>query len=163
MDNKDFLALNPKRLITYLSDKISKTQIDRLNDLIRFQTKQLVKLSGDHLRFTKAIDNKYAWRQKVSRAYYCCYIANRALRLAVYGTYNQSPSDHKNISKLPGDFPKESIWANFLTQFRADRNLADYDHEKKSGDLECSPREYIEETEKFYIAVTKYLKAKGDL
>ena len=49
--------------------------------------------------------------------------------------FSTEVDDHKKVGDFPDEFPKRSIWADVLTKFRADRNLADYDHTARSEDL----------------------------
>ncbi|MCP4348729.1 MAG: hypothetical protein GY795_24900 [Desulfobacterales bacterium] len=167
MAEKDFLKINPYRLIKCIKDTVdipeSEIVIEKLKDELNKHVKKLLMLSKDHLRFSNSIKNKHAWRQKISRAYYSCYLASRAMRLGVEGTYDQSVTDHKRISILPQDFEDRDIWSNFLTQFRSDRNLADYDHEKKSKDLEYPPKIYIKKANEFYRLVEEYLRSRGHI
>lgn len=123
-----------------------------------------MKLAKNHLNFAKSIENKSGsalWRQKVSRSYYAAYTASKALRLAVKGDYSQEGSDHQRINQLPNSFEKKALWENVLTQFRSDRNLADYDHLKKSIDLEHTPAKYLSYSENFYKSVEQYLHDEG--
>jgi hypothetical protein len=69
--------------------------------------------------------------------------------------------DHKRIGDLPDAFPNRTRWADVLTKFRADRNLADYDHTARSADLEYSAAEYLIHAEKFIAEVRTYLHEQG--
>jgi len=167
MNEKEFLKINPYKLIRCIKNTIdipeSHVVVEKLHEEINKHIKGLLKLSKEHLRFSKSIKNKQEWRQKISRAYYSCYIASRAIRLGVSGVYDQTVKGHEQITILPDDFENKNIWSNFLTQFRSDRNLADYDHDKKDNNLEYTPKEYINKTDEFYTLTEKYLRLRGHI
>ena len=152
---------NPNKLANLLSPIIDSTNRDKILNIGKKHSKLLLKLSRQHLLFAKKLNSNSDWRQKVSRAYYCCYNASKAVRLLCSGEYSQEGADHKKIGDLPKDFNKQSSWTNFLIQFRSDRNLADYDHDKKCSDLKMPPKQYIEQTELFFNDAKKYLKDRG--
>ncbi|PJZ59685.1 hypothetical protein [Leptospira adleri] len=157
----DILSRNPNKLANLLSLVLDNTEQKKILAVSEKHTKLLMKLSKHHLQFAKKISKPMDWRQKISRSYYSCYNASKAIRLITKGEYSQEASDHKKIGELPNDFPQESVWSNFLNQMRADRNLSDYDHEKICSDLTHTPREYITQTESFYKEVKKYLASRG--
>lgn len=161
MSEIEILEKNPNKIINLLSIILSSQELQKIADLRNKHCKMLLKLSYHHLKFAKEISSSKDWRQKISRAYYSCYNASKALRLNTNGEYSQQGADHKNIGKLPNSFPNENTWSNFLNQFRSDRNLADYDHEKKCSELAHAPKKYINKSEEFYIEAKKYLKGRG--
>jgi len=64
---------------------------------------------------------------------------------------------------LPNDFDLVTRWQDTLTKFRADRNIADYDHSAAEKDLELTSAEYLKEADNFYKLARAYLKARGAL
>lgn len=93
----------------------------------RYQLAREMKLAG------KAV-LKYknpAYRQAISRCYYCMYHSLRAVAFAYYGG-----DDHESHSelpkKVPDDFPDFMKWRNQLKSAREYRNQADYDPYPKS-------------------------------
>jgi hypothetical protein len=71
--------------------------------------------------------------------------------------------DHKKIGDLPDGFPSRAVWADVLTKFRADRNLADYDHSVRAAALEYSAGEYLAHAGNFLKEVKTYLRSEGIL
>jgi uncharacterized protein (UPF0332 family) len=163
MDANHILKLrsNPYQLIKCLDSILPVDQTDLIRLEIYSNVKQLIRLAQSHLRFAKATTGKECWRQKVSRSYFACYLASRAIRLAISGQYNTDIKDHKNIGELPDDFPSVSTWQNFFITLRADRNMADYDHTAKTSSLEMSSTQYIDKTANFIMEVKLYLQRKG--
>lgn len=164
MNDDNILSIgNPYRAIRCLQPLLDPAEIDKIRKEINKNVCQLVNLGNSHFRAAKRASGQVSWRQRVSRAYYACYCTSRAVRLAVKGTYNSDPSDHKNIGDLPRDFPSTYKWSDFLTKFRGDRNLADYDHTDCRKQLEMSDAEYVKQTEKFTRQAKDYLKNRGHL
>lgn len=163
MSEIKILEKNPNKLANLLSCVLSQSEQDKIIKIAHKHSKLLMKLSRDHLLFAKSIKGNHAWRQKVSRAYYACYNASKALRLANSGHYSQEGADHKKIADLPSGFNQKAFWGNFLTKFRSDRNLADYDHLKRSGDMSHTPKEYLKYSDEFYNEVKRYLINRGIL
>jgi hypothetical protein len=161
MDDNHLLNLNPHKVIRCLATILAKDELDKVNAALHDNVKQLLRLGRNHLRFAQQADGPASWRQRVSRGYYCTYCASRAVRLAVNGFYSKDPDDHKKIGDLPGDFPSKSIWEDFLMKFRADRNLADYDHTVSERALELGSKEYVVRAEQFYQEARKYLITRG--
>jgi len=83
--------------------------------------------------------------------------------LEVDGTFSTDVSDHKKIGELPKDFNNVARWEDFLTKFRADRNLADYDHTAQEKELELRSRDYLSKAEEFLNETKKYLRDRGAL
>jgi hypothetical protein len=77
------------------------------------------------------------------------------------GVYTTDADDHKRIGDLPSDFPLLGIWKDFLTKFRADRNLADYDHTASENDLEMDSKQYLKKAVEFDQTARLYLKSRG--
>lgn len=158
MSEIEILKRNPNKLARLLSCVLPQAEQEKIIKVGHDHSKKLMQLSRQQLIFAKSIKNKQAWRQKISRGYYACYNASKALRLASSGHYSQEAKDHQKIADLPNSFNKKPFWENFLTQFRSDRNLADYDHLKQARDLEYTPKEYLSYAEEFYSEVKKYLQ-----
>lgn len=161
MNENHLLHLNARKVIRCLASIISSEELGKVEDEVRRNVKQLLRLSQTHLRFARQAIGKSSWRQRVSRGYYSVYCISRAIRLEVNGHYNTDPSDHKNIGSLPDDFPSASRWKDFLTKFRADRNLADYDHTVNENALELQSGAYLTHAEEFLDNAKNYLKARG--
>ena len=161
MDEINILLQNPNKLANTLSPILGSVTKQKILNVGKKHSKLLLKLSRQHLLFAKKIHSNNAWRQKISRGYYCCYNASKAVRLINSGEYSQEGKDHQKIGTLPIEFNRQSFWTNFLTQFRSDRNLADYDHDKKCGDLQMPPKKYIEQAELFYLDAKNYLHNRG--
>jgi len=163
MSEIELLKKNPNKLANLLSCALSQAEQDKIINIAHKHTKLLMKLSRHHLLFAISIKGNYAWRQKVSRSYYACYNASKALRLFNRGHYSQESKDHEKIGDLPKTFNDKPFWDNFLTKLRSDRNLADYDHVKKSIDMEYTPKEYLKHSEKFFNEAKAYLKDRSIL
>ena len=118
LSDKDFLKLNPNRIIAYLEPIILPEELEKIKRKVKKHISAMLFLSREHLSYAKGIKHGLGWRQKVSRSYYCCYIASRALRVAVLGSFDQTASDHDKINQIPDDFPDKHIWGNYLKQFR---------------------------------------------
>jgi len=161
MSEIKILLKNPNKIAELLSPILDIAAREKILDVGKKHSKLLLKLSRHHLLFAKKLNSNNDWRQKVSRAYYCCYNASKAIRLINSGEYSQEGSDHLKIGALPKDLNQQSIWTNFLIQFRSDRNLADYDHDKKCDELKMSPIKYIEQAELFYQDAKQYLRNRG--
>jgi uncharacterized protein (UPF0332 family) len=163
MKRDHLLDLNPRKVIRCLRPIISADQLDAIETALRQNVGQLIRLAQAHLRYAKASAGSSGWRQRVSRGYYCTYTASRAVRLEVDGTFSTDASDHKKIGELPKDFNNVARWADFLTKFRADRNLADYDHTAQETELELRSRAYLSKAEEFLNETKKYLRNRGAL
>ena len=140
MKNTHPLHLNLRKVVSCLSGVLAPAEIQKINDELFRNVRQGLRLSEDHLRFALAAATQGAasWRHIVSRGYYCCYCASRAIRLGKTGVFSTEVEDHKKIGDFPDGFPDRDKWADILTKFRADRNLADYDHTAGPGELEYS-------------------------
>ena len=161
MNDHFLLRINPRKVIRSLASIISASERAKVEDEVRRNVKQLLRLSQAHLRFARHAAGPSGWRQRVSRGYYSVYSMSRALRLEVSGKYSLESTDHKKIGDLPADFPSVERWKDFLTKFRADRNLADYDHSVSETDLELRSDKYLAGAEEFLVDAKKYLKARG--
>jgi uncharacterized protein (UPF0332 family) len=163
MNDDHLLQLNVQQVLKCLKPVLSNAEFDKVRDEVKSNVRQLLRLGEAHLRAARLATGNGAWRQKVSRGYYACYATSRAVRLCVLGFYNTSSDDHKKIGKLPEDFPRKGIWENRLTQFRGDRNLADYDHTVTAQALENPGEEYVRLASEFIVVAKKYLRDRGNL
>jgi hypothetical protein len=165
MDRSHPLNLNLQKVASCLSGVLLPAEIEKITAELHRNVRHALRLSEGHLRFARAAKNHGlgAWRQVVSRGYYCCYCASRATRLAKTGVFSMEADDHKRIGDLPDGFPSRAVWADILTKFRADRNLADYDHSARGGALEYSAGEYLAHASSFLKEVKQYLRSEGIL
>ncbi|TAN41029.1 MAG: hypothetical protein EPN25_05565 [Nitrospirae bacterium] len=161
MDEKHILNLNPQKVIRCLGPILPAAEIDKVKEVLRANIQQMLRLGLTHLRFAERAAGPSSWRQRVSRGYYCAYCTSRAVRLAINGHYSQDIGDHKKIGDLPSDFPSKATWEDFLMKFKADRNLADYDHTVSEKALELGSNIYMEKAGAFYQTARKYLIEKG--
>jgi hypothetical protein len=161
MDENHILNLNLFKVIKCLEPILPPDQINLIRKELYSNVGELLKLAHIHLKFAFNVKGKEGWRQKVSRGYYACYSASRAVRLAFSGVYSTDLTDHKNIGDLPKDFPYLSKWQEFFTKYKGDRNLADYDHSGKISSLEMKSDEYLKQTKIFLDETKQYLKNKG--
>jgi uncharacterized protein (UPF0332 family) len=161
MHENHVLNLHPYKTIRCLDGILDPVELDKIRDAVRQNVRQLLLLAQSHLRYAEKAEGKLSWRQRVSRSYYCCYTASRALRLGTEGQYSADVGDHKKIGELPHDFPSRAIWQDLLTKFRADRNLADYDHTVREKSLELRSTKYLERAKRFLNTSKTYLKNKG--
>jgi len=161
MDDNHLLNLNPQKTIRCLETILDVEELQKIQDAINENVQQLVNLSRSHLRFAESVAGRSSWRQRVSRGYYSAYCMSRAVRLKSSGYYNTDPTDHKKIGDLPANFPDKSTWEDFLIKFRADRNIADYDHTVSERALELTSHTYISEALRFYQVARNYLTTLG--
>jgi hypothetical protein len=161
MNDDHLLNFNPHKVIRCLTPILTQRELEKVRGVLRDNVQQLLRLGRLHLRFAQDVDGPASWRQRVSRGYYCAYCTSRAVRLAITGVYNRDPGDHKKIGNLPEDFPSKTIWEDFLTKFKADRNIADYDHTESEKALEIGSIEYVRRAYNFYRTARRYLTTKG--
>ena len=159
------LKLNLRKVANCLNGILSPSQIRKITAELHRNVRLALQLSECHLHSARAArtHGAGAWRQVVSRGYYCCYCASRAVRLAETGSFSMETDDHKKIGDLPTGFPSGALWADILTKFRADRNLADYDHSVRVTALEYTATKYLTHAENFLKEVKKYLRIEGVL
>jgi len=163
MDENHILTLNIGKVMRCLTPLLPAAQVEALHEEIRHNVRQLIRLAYVHLRFAQGAAGHNAWRQKVSRGYYACYIASRAIRLAVNNVYSTDAGDHKKIADLPTAFPHADVWHEFLVKFRGDRNLSDYDHTAGYRDLELPSDVYVTKAAEFLAVTKQYLADRGDI
>ncbi len=161
MNDHLLLRLNPRKIVQCLTPFLPAAELEKITGEMRRNVKQLFRLSQAHYRFALRAAGPFCWRQRVSRGYYSVYNMSRAIRLEVHGYYSVDASDHKKVASLPDDFPSASRWKDFLMKFRADRNLADYDHSVSEKSLELRSGVYLARTKIFLNDARTYLKARG--
>ena len=157
------LNLNLSKVISCLDAVLEPEEIQKIREELYRNVRLVLRLSEGHLRFAHAsrTQGSGGWRQVVSRGYYCCYCASRAIRLGKTGVFSTEVEDHKKIGDLPTAFPDRAKWADILTKFRADRNLSDYDHTAKKDELEYSADQYLNYADDFLKNVKAYLRSEG--
>lgn len=121
----------------------------------------LFRLGEEHLAFAKGINAEH-WRQIVSRAYYGAYQTSRAVRLHFNGAYSTDVSDHDKLTKLPDGFPGKAKYETELKLFRADRNIADYDHLARPSDLAKTVEQWAALATEFIADARGFLRARGE-
>jgi uncharacterized protein (UPF0332 family) len=163
MDQQHPLNLNLLKVARCLSQVLRPRDIDKIKHELKQNVRQALRLAEAHLRFARSAAGNAGWRQKVSRAYYCCYCASRAVRLSKTGVFSTQVDDHKKVGDLPDAFEDRLVWADILTKFRADRNLADYDHTVSSSALEYPPDDYVAHAAEFLKQAKKFLRSEGSL
>ena len=155
---------NHAKIRAILEQYLSPQFFKEYDTAVRNATLRFIRLSEQHLRAAiLASKNKKLWRTTVSRAYYACYSASRALRYLVTGNISMGEvADHKKIGELPNDFPDRLKWADVLVEMRNDRNLADYQPWSNSlKELAVQPSLTLVLAENFVREAKKYLKSRG--
>ncbi len=163
MDENHLLTLNPRKVQRCLQGILTQNELHKIEAAVRANVRQLLALGRLHLSTAVRLTGPRTWRQAVSRGYYACYAASRAVRLANSGYYSQETKDHERVGELPDDFPDKMKWKDTLTKFRADRNVADYDHTLRERDLEMSSDDYMRHARQFLRTTAEYLRARGAL
>lgn len=162
MSKKGVLGLrrNPREVKAELIPIIGNKAAEKIEADLQRQARALFRLGKGHLTFAKAIDRKN-WRQVTSRAYYGAYNMARAVRLMVKGEYSEDVKDHQRFDQLPDDFPTQATYANKFDLLRADRNLADYDHQANERNLSMTIIDAVNLADRFSKDAVAYLSAKG--
>lgn len=162
LDRTHPLSLNLQKVANCLRGILPPAEIEKITAELNRNVRQVIRLSEGHLRSARKAKSygRGAWRQVVSRGYYCCYCASRAVRLAKTGSFSMEADDHKRIGDLPNGFPSVNVWGDILTKYRADRNLADYDHTAKESELEYTTEDYLDKAECFLREVKQYLRTE---
>ena len=151
---------NARKLMTELAGLLPPATIAIIEADIRRNVKELFHLGDAHRAFASGSARR-DWRQCISRLYYGCYSASRALRLEVSGHFTTDSSDHKNIGLLPSGFPRREQFKNQLDTLREDRNLADYDHTAVEADLVIPVPDAIAIAQDFMQEAKTYLVSRG--
>ena len=151
---------NVRKLKENLVNVVDSAAILAIEAEICNNVAQLYSLGKGHYDFAVRQPNRH-WRQKVSRLYYAAFNVSRAVRLCVLGEYSTDSSDHKKVETLPEDFPNKHTYTNRLGVLRDDRNLCDYGHTVKLGDLVVGLDDANELVTKFLNDANNYLKQRG--
>ncbi|MGA2602104.1 MAG: hypothetical protein ABSH09_34495 [Bryobacteraceae bacterium] len=151
---------NVRRLKDNLVNVVDAEALSAIETAICANVAQLYALGRGHYNFAIRQNNR-SWRQKISRLYYASYNVSRAIRLCVNGEYSTEVGDHKKIDILPDDFPNRIRYANRLGVLRDDRNMCDYDHTGRIGDLIIDVAEAVQLVEEFLNDTQNYLRGRG--
>lgn len=161
MDEKHLLNVNPHKVIKCLEGILNAAELSKIQSAVSQNGLEIIELAECHIQFADAATGNGAWRQKVSRGYFACYTASRAVRLVVHGHYDTEVQDHKRIGDLPRDFPDHAVWADLLTKLRGDRNIVDYDHTSAEAALEMTAAAYLAKAKEFVEVVKAYFSGRG--
>lgn len=158
---RDFLkAGNPRKIAALYSAILSAETVANIENELSEHALALFSLALDHYNFAER-QRASEWRQRVSRYYYACYSASKALRFFVDGNLSAEVTDHKRIGELPDDFQDRERFKLNLETMRTDRNTSDYDHIAVVGDLLSTPSDVANTTKEFLIAVKVYCQNRG--
>ena len=161
MKTSDLLKLgNPRMVKKNLAAILQEDALAAIESEIERNVTDLYRLGLQHYRFAVS-QPPQRWRQKVSRLYYAAYSVSRSVRLYVSGEYSTESGDHKNVGKLPDDFPNKARFSNQLSVLREDRNTADYDHISQARDLVISPSNATLLVKEFLTDVKSYFQGRG--
>lgn len=159
--DKDFLrAGNPRKIISCYNNLLGMESISALKTELDDHVKAIYALALNHFQFAERQRNT-EWRQKVSRYYYACYNASKALRFHMDGNFSSDVTDHKKIGDLPDDFPNKEYFKNKIESMRTDRNSCDYDHQIAQDDLIDSPESIRNVSTDFLEEVQIYCNNRG--
>ncbi|NTE60862.1 hypothetical protein G6L68_09420 [Agrobacterium fabrum] len=149
MLDREFLkAGNPRKILSNYRNFAGEYFSNAVEDQLRKHVHAIFRLALHHFEFAER-QRSQEWRQKVSRNYYACYNASKALRFQVEGAYSTDVSDHKKIGDLPDDFPNRDYFKNKIETMRTDRNSCDYDHAVAEEDLIDSSADIAKITHEF--------------
>lgn len=158
---RDFLkAGNPRKIVNLYATFLSSDSRNSIEGELREHVVGLFSLALTHFAFAERL-RAADWRQQVSRYYYACYNASKALRFFSEGHFSAEVADHKKISELPDDFNDKDKFKLNLENMRTDRNTSDYDHIAAVADLLATPPEIATLTRDFLTAVRDYCLARG--
>ncbi len=152
---------NVRKMRSNLEGTVDRKALSAIDRAILDNVKSLLSLGKEHYDFACA-QGPGTWRQCVSRLYYGAYNASRAVRLYRDGRYSTDAADHKEVGKLPDDFPDRERYSNELDTLREDRNLCDYDHTAVGGDLARDVAAWRELVGEFIERVGEYIKEGVD-
>lgn len=154
------VSSNTREVISVLAGVVSEEAVLQLNRELERHVFLLLELAEEHCVLAESVSSS-RWRQKVSRAYYAAYNARRAVELYVNGVYKTDSSDHKNLHKMPDDFPGKETKVARLRDLREDRNAADYDHLAEESILIMPAADAVAFSRKFLADAEEYLSNKG--
>lgn len=155
-------SANPVAMLENIKHIINEDAVLSIKKEIDKNVKELFMLGEEHFLFSTQIPIKF-WRQKVSRLYYGIYNVRKSVMLNFQGEYHTDVSDHKNIDKIPDDFPNLNKYKNYLHVLRDDRNLADYDHSATVDDLIIPIKDSEELVKQFIFDARDFLLVRGIL
>lgn len=151
---------NPRKVKDNLIDVLDEAALEKIETEIRQNVLGLYNLGYQHYSFANKQSPAH-WRQRVSRLYYAAYNISRSLRLFVKGIYSQDVKDHQKFNELPDDFPSKDRYVNQLEILREDRNMCDYDHTSRAGDLVLGTSIATSLVKDFLNTAKSYLIDKG--
>lgn len=158
---RDFLkAGNPRRIAILYSAVLSNDSRQRIENELNEHVLGLFELGVTHFKFAERLRSS-EWRQQISRYYYACYNASKALRFFSDGNFSAEVADHKKVGELPDDFPERDRFKLNLETMRTDRNTSDYDHIAGVDDLLSTPTDIALTTRDFLNTVKDYCLARG--
>ncbi|ATN34472.1 hypothetical protein ACO34A_11735 [Rhizobium sp. ACO-34A] len=160
MDKEFLKAGNPRKIVACYAGLLGAGLTKIVEDELEIHAKAIYALSVDHFEFAER-QKSAEWRQKVSRYYYACYNASKAVRFHFDANLSTDVSDHKKIGELPNDFPNREYYKNTLDAMRTDRNSCDYDHAVTVTDLLKKPEETGKIAEEFLADVQSYCLSRG--
>lgn len=151
---------NSMKMIQNLKHLLSAKEVGKLTAEIDRNVILLHQLGHSHVSFAATIDNKF-WRQKISRLYYAVYNLRRGTMLKCSGHYSTDSSDHKTVDDIPRKLDNRDSHIVNLRNLREDRNLADYSHLAKVGDLIMQPDDAMQFAKQFCEDCDSYLLGEG--
>lgn len=151
---------NVRKMKENLVNVVNRNALSAIQTEIDRNVVQLFALGRSHFDFAVRQNNR-SWRQKVSRLYYAAYNVSRAVRLCEHGEFSTEVTDHKKVESLPDLFPNKNSYSNRLGILREDRNLCDYDHTSRIGDLVTSIPDATTLVTEFLRDARTYLRGKG--
>jgi len=155
---------NHAKVRTILQQYLSAEFVAEYDAAVKEATIRFMRLAEQHLQEARqAGRNKKHWRTMVSRAYYACYSASRAVRYFVTGFVAlEDVKDHEKIGELPGDFRDRKQWQDILFEMRKDRNRADYaPWTTTQRMLFAQPAKILARAEAFVQETKAYLRKRG--
>lgn len=153
-------ASNASRMLKNIEHLLDVNGRKALQDEHYRNVADLLKL-GDYFRqFADRLPER-DWRNQISRYYYACYNAQRAIRLGTLGVYSTDSADHKKISELPKDFPHKERYSTRLADLREDRNACDYDHTALPADMIVGIEGTRILAKEFFEDAKDYLESRG--
>jgi hypothetical protein len=151
---------NPLQMIHNLQHLLEAAEIAKLTADIDRNVALLFSLGREHFSFAANLESRF-WRQKISRLYYAVYNYRRAVMLKYSGHFSTESSDHNTINDLPKDIENRDFNIVALKNLREDRNLSDYSHLAKQGDLVTKPDDALAFAKQFELDCRKYLLDRG--
>ena len=151
---------NPMKMVRNLPHILNEEQLALISVAISHEAALLFKLGQSHLTFAGGIPES-EWRQRTSRLYYAAYNCRRAVVLKLDGSFSTDASDHQSVDKLPATLSDYATYYKKLKDLREDRNLADYSHLARVGDLLIPIGQSLHLVEDFFAVARSYLESQG--